>query len=222
MKNPPRRTEMTGRVSRMPEANAARSKLWLVRSELALGLTDRALRTCKDIIKADGNAVDAYVLRALALMYSTDLDQARKHLREALRLDPDHPEGARALKRVKRLEQHMSTAKGAFNARDFEGAKAAFTAALEEADAPQHAPLSASLHAERAAAQLRLKDFDAALKDACVAESGRSPVHSRMRPSKANGSLTLLRARVCGRGRSHRALAGRWPSTHRTTASPRG
>jgi len=141
----------------------------MVRAELALGLCDRALRTCSDVIKADGNAAEAYVLRAVALMYSSDLDQARKHLRAALRLDPDHPEGGRALKRVKKLEQHLSAGKAAFNARDFESARVAFSAALDAADAPQHAPLSASLHAERAAAQLRLKEYDAALHDAAVA-----------------------------------------------------
>ena len=39
----------------------------------------------------------------------------------------------------------------------------------EVAEAPQHAPLSATLHAERAAAQLRLKEFEFALRDATVA-----------------------------------------------------
>ena len=92
--------------------------------------------------QADGNAAEAYVLRAVALMYSSDLDQARKHLREALRLDPDDPETQRALKRVRNLEAHMSTAKSAYNGRDFAGAKQAYSAALEAAGAPQHAPPS--------------------------------------------------------------------------------
>ena len=44
------------------KTSAPRSKLWMVRSELALGLCDRALRTCTELIKADGNAAEAYVL----------------------------------------------------------------------------------------------------------------------------------------------------------------
>lgn len=151
------------------KTSAARSKLAMVRAELALGLCDRPLRTCTELIKADANAAEAYVLRATALMYSSDLDQARKHLREALRLDPDHPEGGRALKRVRKLESHLSAAKSAFNNREFEAARDEYTAALEAASAPQHAPLSATLHAERAATQLRLREYDTALKDAAVA-----------------------------------------------------
>ena len=151
------------------KTSAARSKLWMVRSELALGLCDRALRTCTEVIKRDSNAAEAYVLRAVALMYSSDLDQARKHLREALRLDPDHPEGGRALKRVRKLEQHLSAAKTAFNTREFEAARESFSAALEAAQAPQHAPISATLHAERAAALLRLRDYEGALRDCAVA-----------------------------------------------------
>ena len=58
------------------------------------------------------------------------LEQARKHLREALRLDPDHPEGSRTLKRVRKLEGHMTAAKQAFTQRDFERARDEFTEAL--------------------------------------------------------------------------------------------
>lgn len=151
------------------KTSAPRSKLWMVRSELALGLCDRALRTCTELIKADGNAAEAYVLRATALMYAADLDQARKHLREALRLDPDHPEGGRTLKRVRKLEQHVQEGKAAYNRRDFQGAHVSFSSALEAAELPQHAPLSATLHAERASTSLRLQQYDHALRDATVA-----------------------------------------------------
>jgi len=141
----------------------------MVRAELALGLCDRALRTCTELIKRDGNAAEAYVLRAMALMYSSDLDQARKHLREALRLDPDHPEGGRVLKRVRKLEQHVGEGKAAYNARNFEAALDNFSAAIAAADSPQHAPLSATLHAERASTHLRLRQYEQALRDSTVA-----------------------------------------------------
>ena len=52
---------------------------------------------------------------------------------------------------------------------DFETAAAEFSHALEAAEAPMHAPLSATLHAERATARLRLKRYDEALQD-CVDE----------------------------------------------------
>ena len=62
----------------------------------------------------------------------------------------------------------MSGAKAAFS-RNFEDAAREYTQALETASAPQHAPLSASLYADRAATWLRLKDFDATIKDCAVA-----------------------------------------------------
>jgi hypothetical protein len=48
-----------------------------------------------------------------------------------------------------------------------------YTHALELASAPAHAPLSASLHAERAAARLRLKQYDTCLKDCALAIYGQ-------------------------------------------------
>lgn len=39
-----------------------------------------------------------------------------------------------------------------------------YTSAINEAEAPQHAPLMAQLHAERAKSALRLKQYDLCLK----------------------------------------------------------
>ena len=82
------------------QSNAPVTKLWLVRAELGLGLCDRALRTTREVIKGHPNITKAYVLRGQALLLAADFDQATKHLREALRLDPDDVEGARTMKKV--------------------------------------------------------------------------------------------------------------------------
>ena len=51
-----------------------------------------------------------------------------------------------------------------------EQAEEAYTTALElVTDTAPRAPIVASLHAERASARLRLKDYDAALKDCALA-----------------------------------------------------
>jgi len=105
----------------------------------------------------------------MALLFSAELDQAQKHLREALRLDPDDSEGARTMKKVRKLERHLDAAKQAAISREFQKATEEYTEALSTAEAPKHAPLSASLHAERAAARLRLKAYDETLKDCAVA-----------------------------------------------------
>jgi len=153
----------------LQKTNAAPARLWLVRAELGLGLCDRALRTTREVIKQDGSLAQAYVLRAIALMFSEELEQSTKHLREALRLDPDDAEAGRTLKKVRKLEAHVEAAKKATFAREFKEAVDAYTLALGVAGAPQHAPISASMHAERAAARLRLHDFEACLKDCAIA-----------------------------------------------------
>mmetsp|Transcript_82929 Transcript_82929/g.165535 ORF Transcript_82929/g.165535 Transcript_82929/m.165535 type:complete len:370 (-) Transcript_82929:134-1243(-) len=153
----------------LAKTNAPITRLWLVRAELGLGLCDRALRTTREVIKGNPNMSKAYVLRSMALLYSADLDQAQKHLKEALRLDPDDAEGARTMKKVRKLERHMDAAKQAAVSREFEKATVEYTEALQLVEAPPHAPLSASLHAERASAHLRLKCYDEALKDCALA-----------------------------------------------------
>ena len=91
----------------LQKTNAVPTRLWMTRAELALGRCDRALRVTREVIKADANQPLPYVLRATALMYSKDLDQASKHLREALRLDPDLQEAQQGMKKVRKLERHM-------------------------------------------------------------------------------------------------------------------
>ena len=76
----------------LQKTNAPPVRLGLVTAELGLGLCDQPLRTTRELIKANPNFVQAYVLRAKALLFSSDLDQSAKHLREALRLDPDAAE----------------------------------------------------------------------------------------------------------------------------------
>ncbi len=153
----------------LQKTNAVPTRLWMTRAELALGRCDRALRVTREVIKADANQPLPYVLRATALMYSKDLDQASKHLREALRLDPDLQEAQQGMKKVRKLERHMDAGKQATHSRQFGRAKEEYTAALAAASAPQHAPLSAALHAERGHALLLLKEYDDALKDCAIA-----------------------------------------------------
>lgn len=154
----------------LQKISAPSCKLRLVRAELGLGLCDRALRTTRDVIKMHPNVSEAYVLRGMALLLSSDLEQAQRHLREALRLDPDDSEAARAMKRARKLERHMESAKSSATARAFETAEMEYTSALSLVDdMAQRAPLVATLHAERASARLRLKSYDEALKDCALA-----------------------------------------------------
>ena len=71
--------------------------------------------------------------------------------------------------KVRKLERHVEAAKKASFAREFTAAVQEYTHALEVADAPPHAPLAANMHAERAAARVRLHEYEEALKDCAIA-----------------------------------------------------
>ena len=80
-----------------------------------------------------------------------------KHIREGLRLDPDHAECAGLFRRMKRAGAALDRGRTASGKRDFQAACEAFTDALEAAKAPTHSPFTASVLAQRANARLRLR-----------------------------------------------------------------
>jgi tetratricopeptide (TPR) repeat protein len=85
---------------------------------------DQALRLTLQLIKANSSDAEAYCIRGLALFLrcfshclrhfpvvfyiplhdSYDFDQALKHLKEALRLDPDLPAAQQAFKRTRAVQ----------------------------------------------------------------------------------------------------------------------
>jgi len=151
------------------QTEAVIAQLWLARAELGLGRCDQVLRRTREIVKADRKNSKALAVRGRALYLTGDYEQAVKHLHEALRLDPDEQWATKPLKRIKRVRDNAGAAKDAAFKRDFAKAVELYTSAIDEADSPRHAPLTAQLHAERAKASLRLKSFDACLSDCQVA-----------------------------------------------------
>ena len=107
----------------------------------------------------------AYAVRGHALCLKTDFDQGMKHLKESLRLDPDHREAQSLHRRMKRAGAALDRGRQAAAKRDFTTAVESFTDALAAADAPVSSPLTAASLAERANAHLRLKAYDDALRD---------------------------------------------------------
>ena len=95
-------------------------------------------------------------------MYSSDnLDQALKHLQEALRLDPDHAGARKFLKMIRGLDREITAAREAVKTRDFEGSCPHFEKAIDflKVDTAQ-AVTRCGLMGELATAHLRLKAYD--------------------------------------------------------------
>jgi DnaJ family protein C protein 7 len=147
-------------------------QLWLSRAELATGQSDQAIRRTREVLRDDPNNGKAYAVRGIAYYLQGDFEQAWKHLQEALRLDPDDALSQGAAKKARKVQRAAEGAKSAAFHRRFEEAVELSSVAIEAADAPMRAPLRALLFAERAAARLRLKEFERCLEDAAQALYG--------------------------------------------------
>eukprot|EP00300_Choanocystis_sp_HF-7_P004295 c13300_g1_i1.p1 GENE.c13300_g1_i1~~c13300_g1_i1.p1 ORF type:complete len:574 (-),score=88.74 c13300_g1_i1:7-1728(-) len=145
----------------------------LARAELGLGLCDRALRTCRDVIKRDGSIPSAYAVRGFALFLSNDMDQAMTHFREALRLDPDNSEASKLFLRCKKAATALSAAATAASTRDFQQAYSYYSDAIELSQAPLRSPLFAFILSHRAEACLRLERYEEAIQDSSRALEAR-------------------------------------------------
>lgn len=143
--------------------------LWLARSEVKMGICDRALRLTLQVIRADSQNAEAYAVRGIALFLSKDLDQAVKHLTEAIRLNPDDHEAARAFKRARKVQNTLKEARDKVEVREFQAGLDFYTEAILTAEAPPHAPISALLHAERGTCHLRLERYESCLEDCGIA-----------------------------------------------------
>ena len=155
------------------ETNAVAVVLWAARAELGLGIVDRVLRLTLQVLRNDSSHVGAYVVRGQAMFLSGEFDSAEQVLREALRLNPDDDEAKVCFKLTRRVRKLWTDGKAAATSRRFDAAVVLYSEALELLQPPQRAPITASLHAARGEAYLRLKQFDPCLKDCAVALYGK-------------------------------------------------
>jgi tetratricopeptide (TPR) repeat protein len=80
----------------------------------------RALLTrwgVRQAINLDGSSPEAYYLRGEALYKTQNMDQAKKHFQEALRLNPDHAKAGTSFKRLRNIERAIEGGKAAADVR---------------------------------------------------------------------------------------------------------
>lgn len=159
-----------GHVLEVSGAHSA--QLWLARAELGMGACDQAIRRTREVLRDDPSNCLAFVVRGHAYLLQGDFESAWKHLQEALRLDPDDTPTQHAAKKSRKVQRATEGARAAAFQRKFEEAVQLVSVAIEAADAPMRAPLHAMLYAERAAARLRLKQYERCLEDAAQAIYG--------------------------------------------------
>jgi len=137
--------------------------LMAARCEYEIGVPERALKLALRVLRAQPNEPSAFVVRALALLFSGDVDESLKYVKEALRLSPDDSEALSAFRLIKNVRKIEERAKKASNSKDYLKAVDEWTTLLE-VEMPARCLLRAWALAERANAHYYAQKFDDALK----------------------------------------------------------
>eukprot|EP00598_Pedospumella_elongata_P016105 CAMPEP_0185011692 /NCGR_PEP_ID=MMETSP1098-20130426/97920_1 /TAXON_ID=89044 /ORGANISM="Spumella elongata, Strain CCAP 955/1" /LENGTH=495 /DNA_ID=CAMNT_0027540733 /DNA_START=470 /DNA_END=1957 /DNA_ORIENTATION=- len=135
--------------------------LELSRPEEAYNLSNLMMRT------AQNGDVDLLRLRAQCFYSLGDLENALKHMQQAVRSDPDNTQVRAYYRQIKEIDEKKSTGDEAFKSGDHAGAIEAWSLCLNLTK--NNRPFSSKLHLNRATAYLKLKNYDAAVKDCNMA-----------------------------------------------------
>jgi len=127
------------------------------------GHADKAVQIANQILSENANNPDFLFIRAMALNYNGQSELAKKSLQEALRMDPDNNRLKLALKKINKQEDLKERGNIAFKNGKLDEAIRIYTEAVELD--PFNKNLNAILYANRAAANLKLKKLQDALRD---------------------------------------------------------
>eukprot|EP01027_Heterolobosea_sp_BB2_P002732 GEZU01004108.1.p1 GENE.GEZU01004108.1~~GEZU01004108.1.p1 ORF type:complete len:337 (-),score=151.14 GEZU01004108.1:42-1052(-) len=138
----------------------------LLRAEAMLGLYkyNEVSSLISDILRKDANNADALYIRGRCMYYLGNNANGIKHFQEALRLDPDHQKSRIWLKKVRTIEDQKKAGNDAFSSGKYQEAYDLYSAAI--ALDPDNNSMNATLYSNRAAAAMKLKKYDVAVKDA--------------------------------------------------------
>lgn len=132
----------------------------------------------KDVLRQNPQCIEAYVLRAEALYmnnvalcdssnFDEKLQEGLRLLKQALGYDPDHAEAQRARKKLKCVSDSVASVRVKMENREFDEARALLEKAL--LIDPANKRLLGRLYEQRAKANLRMHEYQLAIKDATQA-----------------------------------------------------
>ena len=135
-----------------------------VQALLNTNQVDKAKQAADTLFRADSRNTDILYVRGLCLYRQGNLDMALKHCQSVLASDPDHKAAMRLFKQIRQMEERKKEGNALFTT---EGKAAEAVEKYTEALAidPTNTAFAAVLLANRAAAHIKLKQWDAAIND---------------------------------------------------------
>jgi len=151
------------------QTNSESVLLGAARADLGLGLTTSTLRLTIQVLKLNPQSADGYLVRGQCLVLMGEMDAGIKLLKESMRLDPDAIATRTILRECRKVQTLLQEGREMVFRREFEGAVDRFGSAMNACGLlPPKSPLYGTLHTERAQTHMRLKQYDAALKDCAL------------------------------------------------------
>lgn len=132
-----------------------------------LGRYNEAQEASNEMLRANSLNAGALYVKGLCLFYQDQLDKARQHFLQVLRVDPDHSKARLAVKDVKELESTKQRGNAAFTSGKNEEALKLYKAAL--LICPNNKLTNAKLHANIAAVYMKLRNYEEAVKECTAA-----------------------------------------------------
>jgi tetratricopeptide (TPR) repeat protein len=132
---------------------------------LGQGKIEEALALVTDCIRTpEGRrSTSALTLRARCLYVQGNMPQAERHLAEVIKMDPDNSEAGMLLRSIRRLEARKAEGNEFFRSGNNAKAVEAYTACIEMA--PESKAFLSTVYANRAAARMKLREWELASAD---------------------------------------------------------
>ena len=166
-----------------------KAQLLQVQALLGTNQVDKAKAAADTLFRADSRNTDVLYMRGLCMYRQGNIDMALKHMQSVLQSDPDYAAAGKLFKQIRAIESKKQEGNALFTT---EGKAAEAVEKYTEAMAidPTNTAYAAVLLSNRAAAHIKLKQWDAAISDC-----------DKSLEYKADNVKVLLRRSQCRRER---------------------
>jgi tetratricopeptide (TPR) repeat protein len=136
-------------------------KMMRAKARLEKGDYHECIADAGEVVKIESENVEALLLRGRAYYYTADHEMTMRHLREALKFDPEHIDAKKLFNQLKRLIARFQAGEEAFKKGDFKEALQNYEASVEID--PEHREFNKHTYLKICRTLTKLKEIDKAM-----------------------------------------------------------